>query len=762
MAGVVFGALAMTTLAVGVAYWVGALNKEKPIPVPQSLPTDVHQRLSGYTFTHSEGQRRIFTVHAARTVAFKEGGTTVLEDVMVDLFGRSGGRHDILRTGRCEYNPESGDLFSPGRVQLELNAQVEAPPGGGLKDKQPVYLETSKVAFRHQGSLATSDQPVKFRLGPASGTARGLTYATTGGWLELEKEVAMEFQPRGGAVPQPSVQLTASRLRYEKGSGVVSLWGPVEIIQGTRRVVGQRGTVSLDERNRVTRFDLEESARASDSTEGRNVAINAERMHGELDPASGELRRLVAETGVSGELEEKGSVGRLGSQRLELSLAGQHPQPELGVATGDVRVYLESPPTGVNAGAARGASTREKKTLTAAQVRFTFRPKQAILKDAETVGPGTLVVIPGDPNVGARVITAGQFLMDFDSRSRLEALHGRSPTRILFQLPEHAAPGSVAQESSADRLEASFDPATQTLQGVQQVGNFQFRDGERQGSAQEARYVAQTQKLALIGHPVVWDPRSHVKCDHIFFDLGNDVAEGEGKVQATQVQSADLGPPARPSEPTNVLADRMIAGRRSQLVHYEGHVRAWHGSDVVESSALDVYRTEHRLSSGSHVLTSHLQPASLAGPSLAAPASPSSGETRPVTIRADLLDYLDQGRKASYRGNVRLQTENTTLQADRMDVYFSSLGSPEESQIERAVADGNVQVAQPGRRAKGEHGEYFAAAGEIVMTGGPPTVDDAEKGFTTGQRLTFFIHNDRLLVDGGGDSPTLSKHRVAQ
>lgn len=761
MAGAVFGALAMTTLAVGVAYWIGALKKEKPIPVPQSLPVDVHQRLSGYTFTHSEGQRQIYTVHAARTVAFKEGGTTVLEDVLVDVFGRSGGRHDILRTGRCEYNPQSGDLYSPGDVQLELNTQAGTSPGAAGKEKQPVFLETSKVGFSHEGSLAKSSQPVKFRVGPASGTARGLTYATAGGWLELENDVAMDYQPKGGTVPQPPVHLTASRLRYEKESGVVSLWGPIDIIQGTRHVVSQRGSVSLDKRNRVTRFDLEDNARASDVTEIRRVAIGAERMHGELDPATGELRRLVAETDVNGELEEKGSIGRLNSQQFELSLAGKPPEPESGVATGDVHVYLESPPTGVNAGAGREASSREKKNLTAAQVKFTFRPKQTALKDAETAGPGTLVVIPADANVGPRVITAGQFLMDFDSRSRLEALHGRSPTRIVFQVPPHAPPGSVAQESTADRLEAAFDPVTQNLQGVQQVGNFQFRDGERQGSAEEARYVAQTQKLALTGHPLVWDPRSHVKCDHINFDLSSDVAEGEGKVQATQIQSADLGSPARPPDPTHVLADRMVAARRSQLIHYEGHVRAWHGSDVVESSALDVYRTEHRLSSGSHVLTSYLQPASIAGPALVAQGSPSK-ETRPVTIRADLLDYLDQGRKASYRGNVTLQTENTTLQADRMDVYFSSQGSPDQSQIERTVADGHVQVTQPGRRANGEHAEYFAAAGEIVMTGGPPTLNDVEKGFTTGQRLTFFIHNDRLFVDGGGDSPTLSRHRVAQ
>ena len=205
----------------------------------------------------------------------------------------------------------------------------------------------------------------------------------------------------------------------------------------------------------------------------------------------------------------------------------------------------------------------------------------------------------------------------------------------------------------------------------------------------------------------------------------------------------------------------MVAQRRSQVVHYEGNVRAWRGADVVESSSLDVYRMAKRMSSGSQVLTSHLQPASYA-----AGAAPSSGtprrETRPLTVRADFLEYFDEGSKASYRGHVKLQTETTTMEADKMDVYFSRLGTNQESEVERAMAEGHVVVVQPGRRATGEHGEYFAGPGKIVLTGGPPTISDVEKGFTTGQRLTLFVHDDRLLVDGGDGSPSLSQHRVAQ
>ena len=496
---------------------------------------------------------------------------------------------------------------------------------------------------------------------------------------------------------------------------------------------------------------------AFESSEGRATELAAQHMSAGFDPASGQLRELVAEVDVKGELKEKGNISRLAAQRLELSSAGAHPRPRSGAVSGNVQLMLESAPVLAQGRAGGTQASTESKNLTATAVRFEFRQDGGSVRAAETIGPGTLLVIPSDPKVGPRVITAGQFLMAFDAHSRLETLRGLSPTRVLFRPAADAPPGSVSQESLADRLEAVLDPVVQTLREVRQSGNFQFRDGERQATAQEALYNAQTQSVTLTGRPQVWDTNSRMKSERFSFDLRNDIAEGVGKVQGTHLGGAREA--KRAAEPTNVLADRMIAQQRSQVVHYEGHVRAWHGADVVESSAVDVYRAERRVSSGTQVLTSHLQPASLVAGS--APDS-RQRETRPLTIRADLLEYLDQGRKARYRGNVRLQTENTTLDADRLEVFFSQAGTVEESEVDRAVAEGHVRVIQPGRRASGDHAEYFAGPGKIVLTGGPPSLYDADKGFTTGQRLTFFIHDDRLFVDGGDESPTLSKHRVAQ
>ena len=43
---------------------------------------------------------------------------------------------------------------------------------------------------------------------------------------------------------------------------------------------------------------------------------------------------------------------------------------------------------------------------------------------------------------------------------------------------------------------------------------------------------------------------------------------------------------------------------------------------------------------------------------------------------------------------------------------------------------------------------YTAADDKFVLTGGPPSIFDAEQGKITGVSLTFFRHDDRVLVEG--------------
>jgi lipopolysaccharide transport protein LptA len=759
MSWLVAGAMTVTAMAVTGTYWLATRHKEKPAVLPQNVPFDIHQQLSGDTVTHSDGDRRVYTIHAARTVSFKQGGATVLEDVLVELFGKTGKRRDLMRTQQCQYNSQTSDLFSSGPVHIELNSEAEDTRASKSGGSRTVYLDTSKVSYHHEKSLVTTDEDVHFRVGPASGSSRGMVYATKDGSLDLEKDVAMELPPRAGHASSPPMKLTASHLRYEKPGRQITLWGPVRVTQGDQTVSGGGGKVFLDAADRVTRVEMDGSVKASESSPGRQVELSADRAQGEFDPAMRALRHLTAEGNVAGQSLGKGSTSHLRAERVELSLAGAPAKLQSGDAAENVQLVVESSPT-LGEGKSAKPATIEKRSLSASELKFSFRPNGKSLKDAQTVGSGRLVIDPSDSKAGQRIITAGQFLMTFSALSDLETLRGVKPTQIVFQPPRDAPPGSVAQESTADQLLATFDEATHALKQVTQSGNYTFRDGDRNASAEESVYVAAAQGVTLTGHARLWDAESQTKCERLRVDLATNTAEGIGKVQSTHLGSGDQTASGQAPDPTNVLADRMVAQRRSQIVHYEGHVRAWRGADVVESTSLDVYRKGKRMSSGAQVLTSHLQPAS-SGVGTPHSTGNASRETRPLTVRADSLEAFDGGSKATYRGHVKLQTGLTTMEGDRMDVYFSRIGTSQDSEVDRANADGHVVVVQPGRRATAERGEYSASTGQIVLTGGPPSIRDDKKGFTTGRRLTLFVHDDRLLVEGGDGTPSLSQHRVA-
>jgi lipopolysaccharide export system protein LptA len=797
----VAGTLSVVALAVTAAYVLNLSHPEKSAPVPETLPKNINQTLSGYTFTRSEGGRQVFTVRAARTVAFKDGGRTLLEDVTVEVYGSTAGRRDLLKARQCDYQTQTGSLSCLSNVEIELNAGEVVPAGAGLKGRQPLYLETSKVNYEPKKSLATSGEPARFRYGPATGSAVGIRYDTKNGSVELKKDVVINLAPTG-SITLP-LRVTSSGLSYDKDTGQVELRGPVEITQANRRVQAGQGKIFLDQQNRITEAILEGGAQGVDTSAGSFLSARAETVKADFDPSSGEMRMLRADGevevdsrgGGNGVGESAASINSLSAQHVNISFTcepARAAQPQSGSASGNVKLSLESRAFARSGGRSPGATAaatevrtgRERKELAASEVQFEFSPGGQSLKSAKTIGPGELVIIPSDLKQGKRVVRAGQFLMAFADRNHLERLRGLSHTSVVVE-PAADRPSAVPQESWSDELDAKLDTTTQQLHTVEQAGNFRYRDGDREAKADRADYSDQDQMLTLIGRPVLWDSETRIRATQFRINLRSGTAEGYNGVSSTHFESARAAPPVT-SPPraqsaqnkvgqdveatTNVLADRVRAERESQFVRYEGHVRAWNGFDVLESPSLDIYRKQQRVVSGSRVLSIHLQPGTNRSGSPAPAGGRPGGEfggSDPVTIRADRLEYLNEGREASYRGQVEVVTGNATLKGERVDVYFSSLPAGPETpagaaQVERAVATGHVTVTQPTRRATGEHVEYFAGPGKVVLTGGPPTLYDQQNGFTTGRSLTFFIRDDSLFVDGGDESSTLTKRHLAR
>jgi lipopolysaccharide export system protein LptA len=152
------------------------------------------------------------------------------------------------------------------------------------------------------------------------------------------------------------------------------------------------------------------------------------------------------------------------------------------------------------------------------------------------------------------------------------------------------------------------------------------------------------------------------------------------------------------------------------------------------------------------------------------------------------LTYNDVTSMAHLEENVFVQSPDQRIRAPQMDVYFTrstqvpppaANGSPANvsaagastdnaspaaslgaEQISRAIGTGGVVVDEGDRRATAERGEYTAADGKFIMTGGDPTLYDSTEGTTKGRQLTFFLADDTIIVDSENGSRTLTKHRV--
>ncbi len=146
-----------------------------------------------------------------------------------------------------------------------------------------------------------------------------------------------------------------------------------------------------------------------------------------------------------------------------------------------------------------------------------------------------------------------------------------------------------------------------------------------------------------------------------------------------------------------------------------------------------------------------------------------SGKATPVAITSPRLAYSDAERKIVLDGGVTAKGADVTMTARQMNVFLRSLAQSSDpsnrvtpGQVDHIVAEGDIAITQPARRATGERLEYVAADDKFILTGGPPSIFDAERGKITGDSLTFFRHDDRVLVEGRETSPTTTRTRVAR
>jgi lipopolysaccharide export system protein LptA len=710
------------------------------------LGVDIQQTSQGFSLSKSQGGRTLFTVHASQAVQYKQGGRAELRDVSIVVFGRTGDRFDQIYGSDFEYDPQTGNIVAKGvvHIDLEANAQGSAQPDLALPKelKNPIHLKTSGLVFNQNSGVARTDQELEFQVPQARGTAIGASYDSKSNTMTLESQVRIQA---AGAEP---ADIVASRgvITKEPRRAVLER---VRVTRPGSTLDADQVTVFLRPDNSVDRLVAAGDVRAA-KTGPTAMLARAPRAEFAMT-ARNDVRSGVLSGGVS--LDATGERPMQARASRVLLDFGPKNQLDQVHALGDVRL-VQPPAAPVAQPSSTAPSQSQTVEINADAMDFLVKNGR-LLERASTSGAAQIVLTQAATATQPQtrtVATAGRFVAAFGRDNRLQTLTGSPDSRIVSFVP-----GEPQKVSTARLLTVEFSPAGQIV-SLSQEGDFHYTEAQRSGWAGRAVYTAADQMLVLTGSPRLVETGMTTTADTVRLSRRTDQATAQGHVKTTysELKPQPNGALLATGDPVHVTAQAMTAHRASGTAQYTGDARLWHGANIVQAPVIDFDR-EHRTliaqsTAGHPVSTVFVQ-------------QDKKGKVTPVNVTAARLNYADAQRIARFSGGVVIKGSDATVTADQVDVFLqprtqgSALVGP--SQLDHAVAQGHVVVQEPNRRAKGDRLVYTAAEQKFVLTGGPPSIFDAEHGTTTGDSLTFFSRDDRVLVEGK-TSPTVTQTRVAK
>ncbi|MGC2331463.1 MAG: LPS export ABC transporter periplasmic protein LptC [Candidatus Acidiferrales bacterium] len=772
-------AAGLAALAVAGVYVNRSISRARALRLgPAAVPATVAQQSDQFSFSKVDQNRTLFTVRASHLTQYKDQNRALLEDVWITIYGRDGSRNDNIHTHECSYEPDGGMVHCQGTVEIDVDGAKPAS-GGATSAVSPHALEvkTSDLSFNKDTGEASTSAPVEFNFSGGQGRGIGVSYSTKDSIVRVERAVEFDLaaSPNTGNMP---VSASGSSLEINRNQRQVVLDGPAIVREGTRALAADKIAIDLDENDHARNVTAEGHPQLHAVEGGGKISVTAAQFEGFLN-SEGQVERVVADGGVIGTRQAAAGTDRFSAEHVEIAmLPGQNVIQDM-TASGDV--IAESH---------QGADSRVLKTA-ALRVKFTAggaakrAPGEAIdqerMESAETLAPATIESHSGDV---ATTLAAKRFVAQMADGRRLEKLFGHSGVDVRSQTGTAAA-----QVISAAEMAVTFG-ANGDWDVLDETGDVHFQQADRSASAAHARIVQSTNTITLDGSPVISDAVSRTTASNATVNQKSGDLRLSGGVASTYLATGDSPKQSDAvgfgSGAAHISADTLVGSISSGHVVYAGHARLWQGESVLDADRIELWRDEKKLQATGHVVAVFPQ---AAGPfatpfgeaaearkpasSRALGSTPSSGPILWKVAAPTLTYWADQG-KAHLEGGVIATSNQGSLEARILDVFLGSAtaGAPAlpasagaslasgGRQLDRVLAQGGVVVRQGDRRGMAEQGEYTAADGKFVLSGGQPTVSDSSSNTATGRSLTFFVANDTILIDSQEGSRTLTKHRV--
>ncbi|MGA3125075.1 MAG: LPS export ABC transporter periplasmic protein LptC [Candidatus Korobacteraceae bacterium] len=761
-----FAVLALAAVAVVAGFYFHARMELRSSlkNLPGKLGIEIQQTSEGFSLSKSEGGRTLYTIRASKATQFKEGGRAELHDVNIVVYGRNSDRFDQIYGKDFEYDQQAGTVISKGEVFIDLQGNTEGqkqedqePPRA---TQNPIHLRAEGMVFNQKTELAETEGQVDFRVPQAAGTAHGATYDSKKNELTLHS--AIDIQTSGA---EPS-HIQAVHGTITKEPRLMTLES-AQMEGKERTVLADHAVMDLSPDNSIQAVHATGNVRVSNTAGMRLRSPAAEMKLG----ANNMVQTALFTGGVDFESETQGASGHSGEMLLHFVPASeakgasrsQPPHPGKRASDGAPGQEKGSGSTallktiyasqGVTLRQAPKETSKDPQALAMTSNAMTFMVSQGrLLTTAQTEAAGELVITSAAAKSAGEqtVIDAQHFTAEFGDENRIRTAHGVGAVKVVSH-----SPGMPDKVSTSDTMVAQFAPGGEVSRVIQE-GHFRYREGEsskselggRTSFAERATYSPADDSLTLQGSPRIVDGGMTVTADNIRLLRHSGEAFAQGNVKSTysELKLQPNGALLATADPIHVTSRAMNAVQSSGLAHYTGAARLWQGSNIVEAQTIDFdqkARTIVALGDRKRPVNSVFLQVD------------GQGKATTMLVTAPKLNYADNEREARYSGGVTVHGQDGVMTADHADVFLNAVSAartPGPSQLDHIIAYTHVLVQQRERRAEGEKMVYTAATGSYVMTGGAPMLSDPVNGTVRGDSLTFYSHDDRVVVEGDSAS----------
>ena len=356
-----------------------------------------------------------------------------------------------------------------------------------------------------------------------------------------------------------------------------------------------------------------------------------------------------------------------------------------------------------------------------------------------------------------RTITANRFEIGFAPDGRgMEEFNAFENVHARLFLPPTTAP-SPPKDIYCEELYLRLDPRLEELVSAKFKENVRYVAGELQIVCEEGNYNPREELITLVGSPVITEGQDKVTAEEVALHLREETMVAKGKVVS---QFTSKGPQegrlgggmfalSEGDEPLVFNSDRMVFDKNREIITFSEGVKAFQGANVVRADKITIHQQEGLLKAEGGVKSILPQRAS----SDEEGEEASSGGLLEITSPA--MVYQKPAGRIRYFNGVTVNKKGLSITADKLDLILDQKGE----EIVEAVARGGVKVRQGTKVAEGEQGVYDFRKEKLTLTG--KVVRFVEEGVVsyTGNILTIFLKDDRMILAARKDERVESVHK---